>query len=188
MEVKIIANSNGHDEKFGSIVSVVDSGMDGYYRTVWAGRYISKNDCVIIEDSNYPYNESPVKRPIDEIPKHLLEDGSPDMELNGVVEGILNEIAGGTMEAKLSITQKEIQKYCQEIAEFLIDKNRNYGDSAISPKRVFSKCNNIEQINVRIDDKLSRIESNQGGDMEDAEKDLIGYLILKKVAQRLQDG
>ena len=79
-------------------------------------------------------------------------------------------------------TQDQIFKICDEIKEILLGKNRKYGDSAINPVRIFSKANPIEQINVRIDDKISRIKSAQDDDTEDAELDLIGYLILKRVA------
>ena len=79
-------------------------------------------------------------------------------------------------------TQALISGVCQDIERMLLDKNRKYGDSAINPVRIFCKLNNIEQINVRIDDKISRIKSSQDDDIEDAELDLIGYLILKRVA------
>ena len=82
----------------------------------------------------------------------------------------------------ISQSQHLISDTCDEIKEILLDKNRKYGDSTLSPKRIFSKASPIEQINVRIDDKLSRIKSAQGDDSEDAETDLLGYLILKKVA------
>ena len=75
-----------------------------------------------------------------------------------------------------------IAEECDKIKEMLLDKNRKYGNSAIAPKRIFSSADPIEQINVRIDDKLSRIAAGQTDDTEDAESDLIGYLILKKVA------
>ena len=83
-------------------------------------------------------------------------------------------------------TQELIASECSKIAEMLLDKNRKYGDSAINPKRIFSSSDAIEQINVRIDDKLSRIASGQLDDTEDAELDLIGYLILKRVAIQSQ--
>lgn len=73
---------------------------------------------------------------------------------------------------------------CHEIAALLKDKNRKYGDSALNPKRIFSKANSIEQINVRIDDKLSRIATSDSAEDEDVELDLIGYLILKRIAKR----
>lgn len=81
--------------------------------------------------------------------------------------------------------QKEIRKVCDDVAELLITKNRKYGNSALSPQRIFSKASPIEQINVRIDDKLSRIKNQQNDEDEDVEKDLVGYLILKMVCKKL---
>lgn len=89
-----------------------------------------------------------------------------------------------TFTSNTSNTQQEIVEECNAIAEMLCDKNRKYGDSALNPVRVFSRCNALEQINVRLDDKLSRLQSAQGDDTEDAELDLIGYLILKRIAKR----
>jgi len=51
--------------------------------------------------------------------------------------------------------------------------------------RVFSKSPTDEQINVRMDDKLSRIAQDQVGDDEDPELDLLGYLLIKKVWSKL---
>jgi hypothetical protein len=84
----------------------------------------------------------------------------------------------------LSGTQLAIVEQCDFIAELLLEKNRKYGDSALNPVRIFSAVDPVEQINVRIDDKLSRIAANQDDDAEDAELDLIGYLVLKRVAMR----
>lgn len=74
-----------------------------------------------------------------------------------------------------------IAKVCDDVKEMLIEKNIAYGNSASDPVRVFSKVNNIEQINVRIDDKLSRIARGKEFGNDDTELDLIGYLILKRV-------
>ena len=73
---------------------------------------------------------------------------------------------------------------CNDIKNMLIDKNRKYGNSAIDPIRILSHSDAIEQIKVRIDDKLSRIKSNQTDDVEDSISDLIGYLILLKIAKK----
>jgi hypothetical protein len=81
-------------------------------------------------------------------------------------------------------TEEKIRNVCQEIEELLIEKNRKYGDSAISPVRVFSKADNLEQLKVRIDDKLSRVSSAQLDEDEAVIDDLIGYLVLLKVALR----
>ena len=88
-------------------------------------------------------------------------------------------------DGSLTKTQKAIITVCDLIKGQLLDKNRKYGDSAIHPKRVFSKSSAIEQINVRIDDKISRIMSAQDDDIEDAEFDLLGYLMLKMVAKEV---
>ena len=72
----------------------------------------------------------------------------------------------------------------------LLAKNAKYGDSALKPKRIFSQQGSIEQILVRIDDKLSRIATCgfRGEHDEDTLNDLIGYLILLKVAAREPNG
>lgn len=72
----------------------------------------------------------------------------------------------------------------QEIENLLLEKNRKYKDSAINPVRVFSKADALEQIRVRLDDKLSRIYSNQSDEDEDVLIDLIGYLVLFVIARR----
>lgn len=86
----------------------------------------------------------------------------------------------------LSSIQNLINTECRNVAELLISKNESYGNSAVEPIRIFSSSDPIEQINVRIDDKLSRIKNQKlkGVDDEDPELDLIGYLILKRVAKK----
>jgi len=84
---------------------------------------------------------------------------------------------------KARMTGDRIREECDRILAMLMEKNRKYGDSAIDPVRIFSSADPVAQIDVRIDDKLSRIRSAQDDDTEDAELDLIGYLILKRVAR-----
>jgi hypothetical protein len=66
------------------------------------------------------------------------------------------------------------------IESMLLEKNKKYGNSALSPVRIFSKSDSLEQIRVRIDDKLSRISNNVSDD-EDVINDLIGYLVIYKI-------
>jgi hypothetical protein len=79
----------------------------------------------------------------------------------------------------------QIIETCDSIKQLLLDKNAKYGNSALNPVRVFSKADNVEQLLVRIDDKLSRIARGAGmeGTDEDTLNDLIGYLILLKIAK-----
>ena len=80
-------------------------------------------------------------------------------------------------------SEKKIIGVCDDIKELLINKNRKYGNSALKPCRVFSKASAVEQLLVRIDDKLNRIMQGAGllANDEDVVNDLIGYLILLKI-------
>lgn len=86
----------------------------------------------------------------------------------------------------LNEVQKLIIEETKIIRDLLLKKNKAYGNSAIIPIRMFSKVNPLEQINVRIDDKLSRIGYGIDKEeiIEDTEQDLIGYLILKRVVKK----
>jgi hypothetical protein len=85
----------------------------------------------------------------------------------------------------LNPTQEAIAKVCDELKEFLINKNKAYGNSALSPLRILSKSDTEEQLNVRIDDKLSRLMRGTAYDGDNDIDDLVGYLILKKVYRKL---
>jgi hypothetical protein len=78
---------------------------------------------------------------------------------------------------------KLIATKCDELKDLLISKNLKYGDSALNPSRIFSSASTIEQLKVRIDDKINRIK-NSGvlSNDEDTVMDLAGYLILLRIA------
>lgn len=82
----------------------------------------------------------------------------------------------------LTETQRSIANQCDHLKATLLEKNRKYGNSALEPVRLFSKADPVEQIRVRIDDKLSRLQSAQIDETEDVELDIAGYLVLLKVA------
>lgn len=86
--------------------------------------------------------------------------------------------AGDAADMRALITQ-----VTDELREMLLLKNAAYGNSASDPLRVFSQCGSVEAINVRLDDKLSRLArgSNAG---EDPEWDIMGYLVLKRCVVR----
>tara|TARA_B100000927_G_C16125155_1_gene332876 strand:- start:7 stop:393 length:387 start_codon:yes stop_codon:yes gene_type:complete len=89
----------------------------------------------------------------------------------------------------LSKTEIKISEICDDIKELLIFKNRKYGNSALKPCRVFSKSSAVEQLLVRIDDKLNRIMQGAGllAKDEDVLNDLIGYLVLLKIGMSEED-
>ena len=80
-------------------------------------------------------------------------------------------------------TENRITEIMRGIEEMLIAKNRAYGDSALEPVRVFSKTDTIEQLYVRIDDKLSRVQRGHEYPGDDTIFDLVGYLVLLLIAK-----
>lgn len=88
---------------------------------------------------------------------------------------------------KFTQTAQEIRVVCDEIAAFLVGKNEAYGDSALNPVQIFSRCDPEELINIRMDDKINRLINNRGlpdPHGEDPIKDLVGYWILREVCRR----
>lgn len=83
--------------------------------------------------------------------------------------------------------EREVREVVEDIVTMLLEKNRKYGDSALNPKRVFSKSSPLEQIKVRLDDKLSRIANQQNDEDEDVVFDTIGYLIIHEIARKRQE-
>ena len=86
----------------------------------------------------------------------------------------------------LTQSQQDIASVCDEIKELLLEKNKRYGDAALDPVRIFSKADPIAQLETRMDDKLSRIRTSDPEDSEDAYLDLLGYLVLHRVARKQQ--
>ena len=78
---------------------------------------------------------------------------------------------------------KEVEAVTKEICDMLIAKNASYGNSALDPICCFSKASALDKIKVRIDDKLSRIKRGSEYTGDDTINDLIGYLILLKLAK-----
>jgi len=93
------------------------------------------------------------------------------------------DAVGQTISFEPASIAAEIAAACDELKALLLKKNAAYGNSALDPVRLFSRADRIEQIKVRIDDKLSRIHARGfGGNDEDTLADLNGYLILLRVA------
>lgn len=79
--------------------------------------------------------------------------------------------------------EEQIRLVGQEVIDLLVEKNKAYGSSALEPANIFAKGSAVENLCSRIDDKLMRIKNRGINDStEDTVKDLIGYLILLKIA------
>lgn len=131
------------------------------YEFIFTGETQAKNKCI----------ECDLKEKV----KECICDLEYPISFNGYFKKI--------KEIELSGTQEKISKVCDDVKDMLIEKNRKYGDSALNPIRIFAKSDTVEQLKVRIDDKLNRFKNMQKDDTEDVINDLIGYLILLKVAE-----
>ena len=85
----------------------------------------------------------------------------------------------------MTTSADHIRRVCGELCDLLLAKNAAYGDSALNPVRILSTASPVEQILVRIDDKLSRIARGHAAG-EDVERDLAGYFVLLLVARELE--
>jgi hypothetical protein len=79
-------------------------------------------------------------------------------------------------------TQEKIDLLFNNFKEFLKEKNRRYGDSALNPTNVFSKVDAFNQICNRLDDKLSRIKASDTLRKNDV-ADVFGYVALLLVSK-----
>jgi hypothetical protein len=82
-----------------------------------------------------------------------------------------------------SPNEDAIREVMGAMTDLLIEKNRRYGDSAITPKNIFSRASSEEGILLRIDDKLSRVMNGKEVRLNDV-CDLIGYETLLLIARK----
>lgn len=78
--------------------------------------------------------------------------------------------------------ENAVRSICNEVADMLVEKNKSYGNSALEPINCFYKGDSSTSIRVRIDDKLSRIMRGKEFQGDDTIKDLMGYLVLLRIA------
>lgn len=74
-------------------------------------------------------------------------------------------------------TEGKINELFDNFKGFLQEKNRRYGDSALTPIRIFSESSTEEQLHTRLDDKLSRIKNSDTLRKNDV-SDVFGYIAL----------
>lgn len=83
--------------------------------------------------------------------------------------------------------EKTVKEVCNDMANFLIEKNKSYGNSALDPVNCFYKGNAETAILVRLDDKISRLMRGKEYGQDDTIKDTTGYLILLEVLKRKKE-
>lgn len=93
----------------------------------------------------------------------------------------------GAVSVSAASVAQLISAECDAVKEMLLKKNESYGNSFAEPIGIFAKGLSVDaQIRVRIDDKLSRLA--KGGEFagDDTALDLIGYLVLFRVVQKMR--
>ena len=80
--------------------------------------------------------------------------------------------------------EQQVAVVLAEVEGMLLEKNKTYGNSALDPVRCFSKLNSEAGLRVRIDDKLSRLMRGEDYPGDDDVFDLLGYLVLLRIAQK----
>lgn len=78
-------------------------------------------------------------------------------------------------------TEEKITDQCETIKKLLIQKNKKYGNSALSQGTIFG-LSPILSIKSRIEDKLARLKNDNKDEDEDIILDLLGYFILLRIA------
>ena len=90
---------------------------------------------------------------------------------------IVQDAMINNLKEKQNKSEATIESVCDGLKEFLLAKNKNYGNSATEPLNIFSNLPNIERMKCRMDEKLSRIKNSPVDRINDY-VDLLGYLIL----------
>jgi len=88
------------------------------------------------------------------------------------------------------ITSKQfgeiLDKVLKDLGDMLKRKNESYGNSSLNPQRIFStSISAMDGIDVRMDDKITRIKNGASFGDDNDERDLIGYLLIKQVKYEL---
>lgn len=79
--------------------------------------------------------------------------------------------------------EQDVRRITDQIASILVEKNSAYGNSALDPIHVFSKSDRMEQLFVRLDDKLSRVKRGHEYPGDDTIRDIMGYCTLILIAR-----
>ena len=105
------------------------------------------------------------------------EDGMTDGQLDELTNTVyaMFDFDEGFNKTKWKIIRVGLGKI-----DFLMVKNNKYKNSALDPVKTFSKVSKGEQLNIRMDDKLSRIK-NSDVERKNDFTDLGGYIDLKCV-------
>lgn len=90
-----------------------------------------------------------------------------------------NEVENSKKEALTDFETKK-KEVLTAICKVLVTKNQRYGNSALSPTKIFYKGNKSDAILIRLNDKMSRVQNSQELRKNDL-YDIVGYLFLYRI-------
>jgi len=85
-------------------------------------------------------------------------------------------------ETNLTETQQKISDICNNLKDFLIEKNKRYGNSALEPMKIFGDFDAEDLLKIRLTDKIMRIKNSEI-DRKNDYTDMLGYIILLCVSK-----
>lgn len=85
-----------------------------------------------------------------------------------------------------NLTRTKIEILNKNFSEFLKEKNRRYGDSALNAVKIFSKLEPDNQICIRLDDKINRVINAKEIKKNDV-CDILGYIELLCIQKNWTD-
>ena len=103
-------------------------------------------------------------------------------EARGIEVGYKGQRVEDLLRGALTFEQK-VRTVLGEMAYLLVEKNAAYGNSALDPVRIFSKADTLEQLYVRLDDKINRVKQGHAYPGDDTIRDIIGYCTLILIAR-----
>jgi hypothetical protein len=119
---------------------------------------------------------------MDGLRRRLCDASCPADEAESIEKELKKRTDKTTALLAPSTFAADLEIVLNDLKTLLLDKNRKYGDSALTPLGCFYRGSAVNGINIRLDDKVKRLISGQQDDTEDTETDLMGYLVLKRIA------
>ena len=97
--------------------------------------------------------------------------------------GVHGPASRGSSSGGVVTFEQKVRTLLDDMATLLVEKNTAYGNSALDPVRIFSKADTLEQLYVRLDDKINRVKQGHEFPGDDTIRDIIGYCTLILIAR-----
>lgn len=90
------------------------------------------------------------------------------------------------VEERTTPFELSVDRILDHAKTMLVEKHKSYGRSALDPVRIFANSDRMEQLYVRLDDKLARVKNGHEYPGDDTLMDILGYVTLILVARETE--